>query len=108
MNADKLVKIKSMVVCIEDDVKTKEFYANLETSEIYNLTTDNLRVFVAEAMKPFVETVDLIKISTTLEYRIGESNHLYQVIITNNGIEEFTSNPNVETMPKINLDNFEI
>jgi hypothetical protein len=35
-----------------------------------------------------------------LEYTVGDCNHMYQVIITDEGIEEFNSNPEVPEMAK--------
>ena len=84
--------IKSMVVCVATPEKTNEFHANIETSYIYNLTIENLRMFVVEAMQPLIKTDNIVKLSSTLEYTVGDTNHLYQVIITDKGFEEFSSN----------------
>jgi hypothetical protein len=92
--------IKSMVVCTKTPETTKEFYADIDTSYISNLTAVNLRKFVAEALQSLVNSDFVIKISATLEYTVGDRNHMYQVIITDEGIEEFNSNPEVPAMAK--------
>jgi len=92
--------IKSMVVCTQTPETSKEFYANLDSSYISNLTALNLRMFVAEALQPLVNSDFVIKISATLEYTVGDKNHMYQVIITDKGIEEFNSNPDVPALAK--------
>lgn len=89
-----------MVVCTETPETSKEFYANLDSSYISNLTAINLRRFVAEALQPLVNSDFVIKISATLEYTVGDKNHMYQVIITDKGIEEFNSNPDVPALAK--------
>ena len=39
---------------------------------------------------------DLEKISSTLVYTVGSNRFLYQVILSDWGVEEYSTNPNVE------------
>jgi hypothetical protein len=69
-----------------------------ETSQVENLREDNLKVFLVEAMQHIIQRADedLEKISGTLVYTVGSNRFLYQVILSEWGVEEFSTNPNVE------------
>jgi hypothetical protein len=69
-----------------------------ETSQVENLREDNLKVFLVEAMQHIIQGADedLDKISGTLVYTVGSNRFLYQVILSEWGVEEFSTNPNVE------------
>jgi hypothetical protein len=69
-----------------------------ETSQVENLREDNLKVFLVEAMQHIIQGADedLDKISGTLVYTVGSNRFLYQVILSDWGVEEFSTNPNVE------------
>ena len=69
-----------------------------ETSQVENLREDNLKWFMVEAMSRIIKDAnpDLEKISSTLVYTVGSNRFLYQVILSDWGVEEYSTNPNVE------------
>lgn len=75
-----------------------EHTMNTETSQIENLREDNLKLFMVEAMSHIIKgaDADLEKISGTLVYTVGSSRFLYQVTLSDWGVEEYSTNPNVE------------
>jgi hypothetical protein len=75
-----------------------EHTLNTETSHVSNLREDNLKRFMAEAMSIIIKGAnpDLEKICGTLVYTVGSNRFLYQVTLSDKGVEEYSTNPNVE------------
>ena len=75
-----------------------EHTLNTETSHVENLREDNLKRFMAEAMSFIIKGAnpDLEKIAGTLIYTVGSNRFLYQVTLSDKGVEEYSTNPNVE------------
>ena len=85
--------IESLVV--QEDTTTHEL--NTNTSTIENLSTDNLKIFMLDVVQYFVAKADenLEKISATLVYNLGSERFLYQMTITDSGVEDYSTNPDV-------------
>lgn len=87
--------IESLVV--QEDLTMHELQT--DTSVIENLCTDNLKLFMLDVIQNFVSNADenLEKISATLVYNVGADRFLYQMTIKEQGVQEYSTNPDVSS-----------
>lgn len=100
--------IESLVV--QEDSTTHEL--KTDSSCVENLNCENLKLFMLEVVKHFIVKAgeSLEKISATLVYNVGADRFLYQLIFTDAGVEEYSTNPAIpsETFTKEMLDSGEL